>query len=183
MRRFRLSSSFLQATCVVLLAAVPASAQSSQMRTRFAMLNPTLTSAHGLLRFSRGDGTAVNEPVAVPARTRVTVDAETLDDPSQAEFSTIVESDVALVVDRTVRCDFGDPGSHAETSIAAPSSTLVPGGRCDALGVDLFYLLQNPSATGTATVQVRYLRPSGSPLVKTYSLPPSSRANIWVDVE
>jgi hypothetical protein len=32
-------------------------------------------------------------------------------------------------------------------------------------------------------VRVRYLRPAGAPLEKTYVLPPNSRNNIWVDVE
>ena len=49
-------------------------------------------------------------------------------------------------------------------------------------GFSLFYLLQNPAATPT-TVQVRYLRTAGAPLVKTYVLPARSRTNIWVNVE
>jgi hypothetical protein len=49
-------------------------------------------------------------------------------------------------------------------------------------GFDLFYLLQNPAQTPT-TVQVRYLRAAGAPLTKSYVLPPSSRTNIWVNVE
>ena len=32
-------------------------------------------------------------------------------------------------------------------------------------------------------MRVRYLRPSGAPLEKTYTLPPNSRTNIWVNEE
>ena len=49
-------------------------------------------------------------------------------------------------------------------------------------GFNLFYLLQNPNATA-AQVRVRFLRPSGAPLEKTYTLPPNSRTNIWVNHE
>ena len=49
-------------------------------------------------------------------------------------------------------------------------------------GFSLFYLLQNPAATDT-TVQVRYLRPTGVPLTKSYVLPARSRVNIWVNQE
>jgi hypothetical protein len=49
-------------------------------------------------------------------------------------------------------------------------------------GFDLFYLLQNPNAS-EARVRVRFLRPSGAPLEKEYSLSPNSRTNIWVNQE
>ena len=49
-------------------------------------------------------------------------------------------------------------------------------------GFSLFYLLQNPAVTDT-TVQVRYLRTTGAPLVKSYILPARSRTNIWVNEE
>ncbi len=43
-------------------------------------------------------------------------------------------------------------------------------------------MLQNPNAA-EALVRVRFLRPSGAPLEKTYTLPPASRTNIWVNEE
>ena len=100
-----------------------------------------------------------------------------------AEFSTKVESDQPLVVDRTMSWDGADGyGAHAETAVAAPALTwYLAEGATDG-GFDLFYLLQNPNAT-EAQVRVRYLRPSGAPLEKTYTLPPTSRTNIWVNYE
>ena len=47
---------------------------------------------------------------------------------------------------------------------------------------DLFYLILNPSSTA-ADIRVRYLKPSGSPIVKTYTVGAGSRFTIWVDQE
>jgi len=66
--------------------------------------------------------------------------------------------------------------------VAAPALTWYLAEGATHSGFNLFYLLQNPNAA-EAEVRVRYLRPSGAPLEKTYVLPPTSRTNIWVDVE
>jgi hypothetical protein len=44
-----------------------------------------------------------------------------------------------------------------------------------------YILLANPSTTQAATVQVTYLRATGAPIVKTYSVPATSRFNIDVN--
>ena len=155
----------------------------SLMRTRFALLNPNATLSRTVLRFARSDGAVVTQVLTVPARSRATVDAETLPSLAGAEFSTTVESDVQMVADRTMRWDFGSPGSHAETAITQPEHTWYLAEGATHSGFDLFYLLQNPDATTRATVRVRYLRPAASPLEKTYIVEPGSRFNIWVDTE
>jgi hypothetical protein len=97
-------------------------------------------------------------------------------------FSTVVESDQPVVVDRTMAWSAASRyGAHAETSVASPATSwyLAEG---STNGFSLFYLLQNPNEV-PASIRVRYLRGSGAPLEKTYTLPPSSRTNIWVNVE
>lgn len=155
----------------------------SQMRTRFALLNPTATPARTLLRFSRADSTVVTHLLTIPARTRATLDAETLSELANSEFSTTIESDEPVVADRTMRWDFGAPGSHAETAILQPERTWYFAEGATHSGFDLFYLLQNPDASQASTVRVRYLRPAASPLEKTYRIEPGTRFNIWVDTE
>ena len=61
------------------------------------------------------------------------------------DFSTVIESDRTVVVDRTMTWDSTGYGAHTETSIAAPSTTwhLAEGATHGAF--DLFYLLQNPN--------------------------------------
>jgi hypothetical protein len=44
----------------------------------------------------------------------------------------------------------------------------------------LFYLLQNPQTTAT-TATIRFLLPSGAPIVRTYDLPARSRTSILVN--
>ena len=102
---------------------------------------------------------------------------------AQAEFSTRVESDQPLVVDRTMSWNVQSGyGAHAETSVTAPALTWYLAEGSTVGGFNLFYLLQNPN-TIDAQVRVRYLRPTGAPLEKTLTLPPTSRTNIWVNVE
>jgi hypothetical protein len=71
-------------------------------------------------------------------------------------------------------------GAHAETSVAAPALTWYLAEGSTVGGFNLFYLLQN-SGSIESQVRVRFLRPSGAPLEKTYVLPSESRTTIWVN--
>ncbi len=119
--------------------------------------------------------------IIVPPNARRSIDPhKTL---SQASFSTVVESDVEIVVERTMKWDARHYGSHAETSQPAPETVwyLAEGATHGAF--NLFYLIQNPN-DATATVEVTYLRPAPkTPLVKSYPIPANSRLTIWVDNE
>ncbi len=158
-------------------------ATSAFFDTRLAILNPGDEPANVLLRFQLSDGTAHTHYVAVPARARRTVDVGgDVDAMEQAEFSTVLESDQAVVVDRTMAWDRSGYGSHAETGLSAPATTWYLAEGATHSGFDLFYLLQNPASVPT-TVRVRYLRPDGAPIEKSYTLEPQSRTNIWVDNE
>ena len=99
-----------------------------------------------------------------------------------ASFSAVVESDLPVVVDRLMTWGNGPIpyGSHAETSSAAPGTSWLLAEGSTVLGFQLFYLLQNPQATPT-TATVRYLLPSGAPVVRTYDLPAQSRTTIYVN--
>jgi autotransporter-associated beta strand protein len=152
--------------------------------TRFAILNPgTTADADVTLRFLKSDGTPIVHTLTVPALGRETVEAKLIPGLETAEFSTVIESDLTVVVDRHMTWDGSGYGSHAETSIAAPATTwyLVEGATHS--GFSLFYLIQNPHST-TATATVTYLRPDGlPPLTKQYAMAANSRFNIWVNSE
>jgi hypothetical protein len=102
---------------------------------------------------------------------------------NSAEFSTVVESDEPVIVDRGMWWA-GDTayGASAERSIEAPAPSWYFAEGATHSGFDLFYLLQNPS-DADAEVLVRYLLPSGPALEKTYTVPGHSRLNIWANVE
>jgi hypothetical protein len=156
-------------------------ATSAFFDTRIALLNPGTSSATATLRFLPGQGARIEHTVPVPAGTRATVNVKNLPGLGVSEFSTVVESNQLLIVDRTMTWGTGY-GSHAETAVAAPSPIWYLAEGATHSGFSLFYLLQNPATTQT-TVRVRYLRTVGLPLEKEYVLLPQSRTNIWVNVE
>jgi hypothetical protein len=153
--------------------------------TLIALANPHASeAARVLLRFLMPGGGAASTYVVVPPRSRRTVTAESVPGLASTAFSTTVESDVAVIVDRTMTWDDSGYGAHSESSLAAARTRWYFAEGATHSGFDLFYLLQNPSPTEHATVEVTYLRPSPlPPLVKQYALPPASRSNIWVDAE
>jgi hypothetical protein len=157
-------------------------ATSDFFETTLAMLNPTTARANALVRHLMSDGTAVTRVVSIDPMSVVSVDPDATLPMRGVEFSTIVESDVPLAADRTMTWDAEAYGAHSETAIVAPSSAWYLAEGATHSGFDLFYLLQNPSPD-PVTVLVRYLLPSAPPLEKTYSLPPTSRTNIWVNHE
>ena len=157
-------------------------ASSPFFSTRLAIFNPEASPARVNLRYLRSGRAPTTRGVVVPALGRVTIDPAATLGAGTHEFSTELESDRRVVLDRTM---WWDPqtayGAHAETALTAPAPTwyLAEG---STNGFNLFYLLQNPSRA-SSTVRVRYLRPVGAPIEKTYTLPAASRTNIWVNGE
>ncbi|MGE3841959.1 MAG: matrixin family metalloprotease [Vicinamibacterales bacterium] len=159
-------------------------ATSTFFRTRFSLVLASGNStAHVLLRFLLSNGQVIAFPVPVPAHQRVTVEAQDVPGLGAAEFATVVESDLAVVADRTMTWDATGYGMHTETAIAAPATTWYLAEGSTGSSFQLFYLLQNANDEG-ATVQVEYLRASPlPPVVKTYHVGPHSRFNVWVNTE
>ena len=157
--------------------------ETDQMRTQLAIANPQQTDARATLTFETSAGAQAKLAVDVPARSRQTVDLSTVPELAGTSFSTLLESDRELALDRLIT--FGAQGSAAslETAVAQPSTTwyFAEGSTVDPQ--ELFYLVQNPGPT-EARVRIRYLLPDGaSPVVRTQIVAPGSRATIWVDRE
>ena len=152
--------------------------------TQFALLNPGGTKALVLLRLQPQSGGEVPYYLEVPAGSRRTVSSSTLGAIITAPFSTLIESDVAVVADRTVSWSGGVAyGSHTETAVLKPAMTWYLAEGATGGGFDLFYLLQN-SNDAAVQVEVTYLLPLGlPPLVKSYNVAGKSRLTIWVDDE
>jgi len=149
--------------------------------TRIALANHSaVDDATAVVRFDKADGTSVSHLVPVPARGRTSVVAGAAG-LGTADFATVVESNVPLVVDRLMTWDARRYGSHAETSVDRPATQWFLAEGTTVLGFQLFYLLQNPQST-TTTATVRFLLPSGSPVVRTYELRPRSRTTIYVNL-
>ena len=151
--------------------------------TEIALLNATGQDAHARVRFQKRDGTEVARDVTLPPRSRALVVPEALGGLEGAEFSTVVESEVPLVADRTMTWDGSGYGSHAETSLAQPQTEWFFAEGATTGSFSLFYLLQNPNAEAAA-VEIRYLRPAPlPPIAKAYTVAPRSRRTIFVNGE
>jgi hypothetical protein len=147
-----------------------------------ALANPGPAPATALLRFLRRDTTPLTHVVSVPPTGRATVRVKDVPGMASAEFSTVVESDEALVVDRTMSWDGTAYGSHSETSLPAPALRWYLAEGATKANFDLYYLLQNPSLTADAVVKVTYLLPGGvAPIVEHHTVPRNGRYNIHVD--
>jgi hypothetical protein len=149
---------------------------------RIALFNPGNDLATVVLRFQRDTGAELQQIVSIPARSRASVNPEAIAGLEAIAFSTVIESNQAVVVDRTMTWDGTGFGSHAETSIEQPATNWYLAEGSTAGTFDLYYLLQNPSAS-TANITITYLRPSGGPVTKSYTVNPRSRRTINIDNE
>ena len=131
------------------------------------------------VRYLPGQGLPITHAFTIPPRTRKTIHCDYRLGLEYAEFSTVVESDATVVVDRTMT--WNDYSSHAETAVTGPALTWYLAEGATHSGFDLFYLLQNPN-TQAAEVEVTFLLPAGTPIVHTYTIEPARRFNIWVDL-
>ena len=154
--------------------------RNGTLTTRIALANPSGTPAIAQLRFERADGTIVRTTRQVPPLQRVTVDTAALSALHGSEFSTVVESDALVAVDRLVQWEDGR-GSHAEHGLAGASTQWYFAEGATYPGFDLFYLLQNPGDVD-GHVTLTYLRePPLAPLTRTHVVPAHARRTVWVN--
>jgi hypothetical protein len=155
------------------------------------LTNPQQIDAHVTLDYQLEDGSVVSVPKVVPAQRRLTVnvDAEADERLRNASLSTRVTSDVPIVVERSMYWGSqpdANPWSEGHNSFGIPESGLrwmLAEGRVGGpQNYHTYLLLANPQDT-PAQVTVTYLRENGaSPIVKTYTVPATTRYNIDVNV-
>jgi hypothetical protein len=149
--------------------------------TRYSVANAGTTQANVALRLDLDGGGHVLRTVWVPGGSRVAFDSRSLG-LGTASFSAAIESSQPIVADRLMTWGDGTVpyGSHAEAASTAPGTNWILAEGSTVLGFQLFYLLQNPQATAT-TATIRFLLPSGAPIVRTYELPARSRTTVLVN--
>ena len=150
--------------------------------TQLALLNPAEAATGVVVRYALPDGTLRSTSLRMPPRSRRTVAPADVDGVAGQAFGIVVESESAVVADRLMWWDATGYGAHAETSVPAPATTWYLAEGATTGGFNLFYLLQNPNHV-PASVRVRYLRAADEPIERVYTLPPTSRTNIWVNQE
>ena len=97
-------------------------ATSTFFTTTLAMTNPGEVDATVLLRFLPASGAPIPHLVTVPAYSRQTVDVGSVAGLANAEFSTVLESDQLVVLDRLMSWDANGYGSTSETAIPSLST-------------------------------------------------------------
>jgi hypothetical protein len=158
-------------------------AASSFFAATFALLNTSATAdATVLLRFRSRNDTPANTFVTVPPLTRRTVSISGLHG-LPAAFATVVESDEAVVVERTMTWDGRGYGAHAETGTTSPATTWYFAEGATHSGFQLFYLLQNPNDQPAQVTVTYLLPPPAAPVQKVYAVAPQGRTDIWVNDE
>jgi Tol biopolymer transport system component len=156
-------------------------ATGSFFDTSLALVNPGGANATALLRYDTAAGASVSQTLTLPPRTRTTVEVEGVPGLASAEFSTVLEADQPIVLDRLMRWDGQGYGSHLETAGGGASATWYLAEGATHSNFDLFYLLQNVQDT-PADVTVTFLRPAPlAPIARLYTLAPRSRFTLWVD--
>ena len=150
--------------------------------TRLAIANPHASVARVLLTFVDDTGATTRQFLEVPALRRRTIDATSISALAGMSFSTTLESDVVVALDRLM--SWGARGAlHASGAADQPAPVWYFAEGSTGGPFDLFYLLQNPNDTAT-DVRIRYLRPAGlEPIARVYTIPARSRYTVWVDTE
>jgi autotransporter-associated beta strand protein len=146
--------------------------------------NPQTTAANVTVQYLLDTGETITVPKTIPANTRLTINIEAEDDVRlhNAAVSTVVTSDVAIIAERSMywpgaAVPWGEGHNSFGVVDAGTSWGLSEGRIGGPLNFHTYILLANPQTTA-ANVTVRYLRDTGAPVTKTYTVPPTSRFNI-----
>jgi type 1 glutamine amidotransferase len=151
--------------------------------TRIALVNPdAAVTAHTQLRFLTEDGPLYTWEVVLPPQSRQTVFVDDIPGMASAAFSTVIDSDTPVVVDRTMSWAEGQGyGSHAETAVVTPAPQWYFAEGATHGAFSLFYLIQNPSTTDVAHVTASYFTSTGQQIDRLYDVLPNRRLTIPVD--
>jgi autotransporter-associated beta strand protein len=161
-------------------------ATGSFFNTFILLSNPQTTPAEVDVRFLLDTGEVIERHKTVGAQERLTINPAAEGDPrlQNAAVSTVVASNVPIVSERSMywpgdATPFGE--GHNSTGVAATSTKwgLAEGRVGGPRDFVTYILLANPT-TAAADVTITYLRESGEPVVKTYTVPPTSRFNVDV---
>jgi hypothetical protein len=152
--------------------------------TTFVLIsNPDPAPANVTLTYLREGGGVVTRQKTVAAGARLTINVG-LEDPSLASTSvaTRVTSDVGIVVERAMYWPFApSQWQEAHNAFGVTSTTrrwgLAEGRVGGAAGFQTFVLLANPDVAA-ATVTATFLRATGAPIVKTFTVQPGARLTV-----
>lgn len=128
-------------------------------------------------------GQTVRDTYVVPANRRRTVYTNNVPGIGKRSFSMTVHADAPITAERAMYFSTAQQwwkGGHDSGGVDAPSTQwFIAEGHTGQLFAE-YILLANPNQS-TATATIRYLRPVGPVITRTYELLPSSRTTIMVN--
>jgi uncharacterized repeat protein (TIGR01451 family) len=159
----------------------------------YLIQNPNTQTAQVRVTYLLPSGAPLVKDYVVQPQSRfnIWVDSEGLTDPAlaplaSAELSAVIESTngVPIIAERAMYLD--QPGralgaGHESAGVTSPATQWFLAEGATGTYFDLFILIANPQTTDAA-VQADFLLSSGQVITKTYTVPASSRFNIWVDL-
>ena len=144
-------------------------------------INPTDQTATGIVRVYR-DGAAVDVPIAIPPRRRITLPVNLLPGLATGETSALVDtsaSGVPIYVERTMYWN-GRRGGHNAGGVEAPQTTWYLAEGATGNFFSTFILLVNPNPSAVS-VTVRLLSDDAAPVDFPYTVAANSRLTIPVN--
>jgi uncharacterized delta-60 repeat protein len=156
--------------------------------TYILMGNPNPVPASVTMTFLTGDGLSIVRNKVIPASSRLTVFVDGEDAAlAAAAVSTTVASDVPIISERAMYWSgTSDTWFEAHNSFGVTATStkwaLAEGRVGGPVGFGTFVLVANPAAVA-ADVRATFLRADGTTVVKTYTVQPTSRFNIWVNTD
>jgi Ca2+-binding RTX toxin-like protein len=172
------ASDILTVTTDVLSYTMAEGATGPFFDTDILIANPNSVVAPITVTYLKGDGTTMTQNLDLPAMSRTTIAVDGIAGLENTEVSSTVTSNQALplVVERTMRWDATGYGAHTERATDAPAKTWYFAEGSQGF-FQTFVLLANPgSVSNEATIT--FLLENGAPVVKRYTLAPTSRQTI-----
>ncbi len=155
--------------------------------TYILLSNPdTTTDASVTLTYMKQDGTTKTQNVTVEKQSRITIHVDEVPEMSQAQYSTKVEvtAGPGIVAERAMYFDYqGRIGGHATIGFCGgtiPDRSYLAEGYTGG-EFDTYVLLNNPSTTTDATVNVTFMKDDGTSKTENYTVPKETRHTIPVD--
>ena len=152
--------------------------------TYVLLANPNPSGANVTVDYLLEHASPIRRTYSVAPNARLTIFTKDVPGLSGRSFSTLVNSDQPINVERAMY--FSNQGrfwtgGHEAAAVEAPATDwFVAEGRTGPL-FDTYLLLANPNDQ-PVTATLRFLRPGGGPIVQTQTLPAMSRTTLLVDL-
>ena len=143
--------------------------------------NPGETAGLARVTFMRSDGKKFQKEYDLKPESRFTIHVDDIAELSNAEVSTYVESDVAIIVERSMYfVSNGRAGGSDAPGVPAAATYWYLAEGYTGGDYDTYVLIMNPN-NEKVTVDVSYLLPDGKITPASYTVEPNSRYTIHVD--